>query len=541
MARTKQTASRSTGGKAPRKKLSILAARNPRSCKAVRVEVIAMRPERQKGDKFICETEDGETIHIRAEELDKTWLGFTIAADERVDCAVLKRLEGFTPLQRNIMRASSPRENVQNMDRNKNGQCGVDVRDESNSDEIDEGANDDSDCEHANDDSSGESENDDCDGENENNDHEYEDENNYLHQEDTSDSEIYGGFHRECSESDADALPDAKDDQDGQYFVSQVRRTRDNLSYLGRNKTGARSTAWFHVNLLTRAPEGSKKAFSDAVTWSKIEIAADALLAKEPPPQSGQSKMGTPEYQKILDAWTAHDDSLHYRAKCLLALDTGFNSSVLKDRDHIETEALGSRALGESAYASPLVPVDFRSKTKCATSAFASLVMDQGQCVASALQQAAEFENFSPSTLGELDQWLRCSSIYRRIARSERQKTAVFTLLCVSFAKVRKEVTPKIRLEWLLNQENGEFLVVLASSDGHDRHTVGVSVSRKLLFDPSEKYAMEFSRAGFDACCAAGSACNGLVEIRRVNVLPLTTNRARGKRRRLEMYEAGIF
>jgi hypothetical protein len=94
------------------------------------------------------------------------------------------------------------------------------------------------------------------------------------------------------------------------------------------------------------------------------------------------------------------------------------------------------------------------------------------------------------------------------------------------------EVTPALRLEWVLQQSSGEFIVVICASDGHAQHTVGVSAGRQLIFDPIETKALVFSQAGLDSCCDNNNTCIGLMSVRRVTRVTLSRKKQRKKNRK---------
>jgi hypothetical protein len=72
------------------------------------------------------------------------------------------------------------------------------------------------------------------------------------------------------------------------------------------------------------------------------------------------------------------------------------------------------------------------------------------------------------------------------------------------------------RLEWILNQTEGEFLVVIVASDFHATHVVGVSVCRRAIFDHEIRVSLPLSKEGFDSTCGGLTTCVGLGEVIRV-------------------------
>jgi hypothetical protein len=72
------------------------------------------------------------------------------------------------------------------------------------------------------------------------------------------------------------------------------------------------------------------------------------------------------------------------------------------------------------------------------------------------------------------------------------------------------------RLEWILNQSEGEFLVVVVASDFHATHVVGVSVCRRAIFDREIRISLPLSKEGVDSTCGGLTTCVGLGEVIRV-------------------------
>jgi hypothetical protein len=69
------------------------------------------------------------------------------------------------------------------------------------------------------------------------------------------------------------------------------------------------------------------------------------------------------------------------------------------------------------------------------------------------------------------------------------------------------------RLEWILEQSEGDYLVVVVASDFHATHVVGVSVCRRAIFDHEIRVSLPFSKEGFDSMCGGMTRCVGLGEV----------------------------
>jgi hypothetical protein len=72
------------------------------------------------------------------------------------------------------------------------------------------------------------------------------------------------------------------------------------------------------------------------------------------------------------------------------------------------------------------------------------------------------------------------------------------------------------RLDWILSQETGDFVAIIIASDFHSNHVVGISVSRRLIFDHEIRRTLPLSHEGFDATCGGQTTCLGLGEVREV-------------------------
>jgi hypothetical protein len=81
------------------------------------------------------------------------------------------------------------------------------------------------------------------------------------------------------------------------------------------------------------------------------------------------------------------------------------------------------------------------------------------------------------------------------------------------------------RLEWILGQKDGEFIVTVIASDGHSAHVVGVSARRHIIFDHEDPKSLPFNSSGFDAACSGTGTCVGLGEVKLVGSKTRKRNR----------------
>jgi hypothetical protein len=74
----------------------------------------------------------------------------------------------------------------------------------------------------------------------------------------------------------------------------------------------------------------------------------------------------------------------------------------------------------------------------------------------------------------------------------------------------------RARLDWLLSQEDGDYVAVVIASDNQSNHVVGVSISRAVIFDHEIRSSLPCSAEGFDSTCGGQTTCIGLGEVRKV-------------------------
>jgi hypothetical protein len=80
------------------------------------------------------------------------------------------------------------------------------------------------------------------------------------------------------------------------------------------------------------------------------------------------------------------------------------------------------------------------------------------------------------------------------------------------------ELKARMRLNWVLSQKEGNFIVTVVTSEGHGSHVVGVSADRCLIFDHEDAVSLPLNPSGFDATCGGKSRCIGLGEVKLVGV-----------------------
>ena len=104
------------------------------------------------------------------------------------------------------------------------------------------------------------------------------------------------------------------------------------------------------------------------------------------------------------------------------------------------------------------------------------------------------------------------------------------------FRKLRKESGEKIggvraRLDWLLKQPKGIFIVQPVVVSGGNTHVIGVACEDKLILDPMEENALRLCRGVLGLCEGGGvNECVGIGEIRELIPLPQHQGRKRLRR-----------
>jgi hypothetical protein len=120
----------------------------------------------------------------------------------------------------------------------------------------------------------------------------------------------------------------------------------------------------------------------------------------------------------------AHENSLRFRTTQLLAMDARFSAEVLTNPGFVLTSNLGLRSSSStSVHAHPPVAVTHRSIGQCATSALASLIVDEGPEFAERLHSLAVTEGFISTSLESLNLWLEQPSILKSFHEAAGKRT----------------------------------------------------------------------------------------------------------------------
>jgi hypothetical protein len=82
-------------------------------------------------------------------------------------------------------------------------------------------------------------------------------------------------------------------------------------------------------------------------------------------------------------------------------------------------------------------------------------------------------------------------------------------------------------LDWVLVQQDGDFMVTVISSDGQASHVVGVRAGRRLIFDYEDPISLPLNTTGFDAACSGINTCSGLGEVKRVGLKDMKKRKRR--------------
>jgi hypothetical protein len=85
---------------------------------------------------------------------------------------------------------------------------------------------------------------------------------------------------------------------------------------------------------------------------------------------------------------------------------------------------------------------------------------------------------------------------------------------------VSQEQAAKDRLQWLLAQTEGRFLVGTVTSTGHSSHVVGVNIDAMKILDHEKRLSIHFSQEGLDSTCEGESTCIGLRVVRKIALKP---------------------
>jgi hypothetical protein len=141
--------------------------------------------------------------------------------------------------------------------------------------------------------------------------------------------------------------------------------------------------------------------------------------------------------------------------------------------------------------------IKFRSGTSgCALSAMANLIAPIDTQQAYLIQEAAS--QLICKSLRVLARWIEINTRWtlRRIKPADR--------------------VPAEKLDYVLNQDTGLFLVTPKCAEGFSVHVVGVDAYRKQVLDSSEPYAMTLCREAFERCFDASEVFDGFEDYREV-------------------------
>lgn len=93
-----------------------------------------------------------------------------------------------------------------------------------------------------------------------------------------------------------------------------------------------------------------------------------------------------------------------------------------------------------------------------------------------------------------------------------------------------QEQAAKDRLQWLLAQTEGRFLVGTVTSTGHSSHVVGVNIEAMKILDHENRMSMPFNQEGLDSTCEGESTCIGLREVRKIALKPQKKTKRAGSK-----------
>jgi len=162
----------------------------------------------------------------------------------------------------------------------------------------------------------------------------------------------------------------------------------------------------------------------------------------------------------------------------------------------------------------------------CVPAALANLTVEADEEFANCLVRTSHEVNIQFTNLRELIDWLRSARSYFPDHPSVPYNLVHCLPAEISRLSLRDPqnqqdpdawmAAAKRRLEWVLEQTNGDFLVVIISSDNQGNHVVGVSAHRRAIYDHEDRMTLPFCQAGFDGACGGDTTCVGLGEVRQV-------------------------
>jgi hypothetical protein len=132
----------------------------------------------------------------------------------------------------------------------------------------------------------------------------------------------------------------------------------------------------------------------------------------------------------------------------------------------------------------------------CAVAALANLTASRDAGQAALFGASASQINFR--NLRALAQWT--------------ERSSKFTLRRVD----ENLFSPVDRLEYILRERTGQYLVVLQDGEGSRSHVVGIDCRAQLVFDSMEEFATKLCQVSLDRSVGSGGACVGVDDLRRV-------------------------
>jgi hypothetical protein len=140
----------------------------------------------------------------------------------------------------------------------------------------------------------------------------------------------------------------------------------------------------------------------------------------------------------------------------------------------------------------------------CVPASLANLLAEKDPDFALELANGTRMEMFS--SLRQFTGWLMIASCFL-------QKPVPYQLLNCLPVDIRSQSVRDVasrgsssferrarqRLDWVLAQQDGDFMVTVIASDGQASHFIGVSAGRRLIFDHEDPMSLPFNTTGFDA------------------------------------------
>jgi hypothetical protein len=161
----------------------------------------------------------------------------------------------------------------------------------------------------------------------------------------------------------------------------------------------------------------------------------------------------------------------------------------------------------------------------CMPASISNLICHENQGLAAEIISNSQNEMFG--SLRDLSSWLRRTDIF--------QKGEIYFELVHCLPETlnhfssrdpsnripgSQEQAAKDRLQWLLAQKEGRFLIGTVTSTGHSSHVVGVNIEAMKILDHENRMSIPFSQEGLDSTCEGESTCIGLREVRKIALKP---------------------